>query len=118
MGIEGIGNTRRLAADLGKAGKAALPLARAAVAKTVHDIEGTAKELAPVDTGYLKNSIGSELLGNASVAIGRVGASANYSWWVEAGTHRMRPQPFMGPATDAHEPAFNQAMEQIADTTL
>lgn len=118
MGIEGIDATRRLAADLGKAGKAALPLARAAVAKTVHDIEGTAKDLAPVDTGYHRNSISSEMLGNGSVAIGRVGPSSNYGAFLEFGTHRMAPRPYMGPATDAHEPAFNKAMEQIADTTM
>lgn len=118
MGIEGIDATRSLAADLGKASRQAALMARAAVAKTVHDIEGTAKDLAPVDTGYLKSSIGSELLGNAAMAIGRVGPTAQYSEYVESGTHKMRPQPYMGPATDAHEPAFHKAMQQIADTTL
>lgn len=118
MPIDGIANTRRLAADLGKAGKAALPLARLAVAKTVHDIEATAKELAAVDTGFMRNSIGSEQSGNASVVIGRVGPTADYAVFVENGTHRMAPQPFMGPATEAHEPAFHEAMAQIAARTL
>ena len=118
MPLDGIGNTRRLAADLGKAGAAALPLARQAVTKGVHDIEAFAKDKAPVDTGYLRGSISSEILGNATTAIGRVGPSANYGWYVEAGTHRMRLQPYMGLVTNAVEPGFLAAIEQITDRTL
>lgn len=123
MPLDGIDATRRLAADLGKAGREALPRARQAVAKSIHDIEATVEELfatgqAPVDTGVLMGSVSSELLGNANTAIGRVGPTANYGGYVEFGTHKMRPRPYMGPATDAHEPAFHAAIQQIADQTL
>ena len=118
MGIKGIDQVRRLAADLGRAGKAALPAAREAVQKATQDIESIAKETVTVDTGFLKSSISSEFHFGGSEAIGRVGPSANYGAFVENGTHKMRPQPYMRPATDAVEPGFNMVMQIIADRTL
>lgn len=118
MPLDGIDATRRLAADLGKAGREALPRARQAVSKSIHDIEAIAKDNAPVDTGFHRGSISSEMLGNATVAIGRVGPSSNYAPPLEFGTHRMAPRPHMGPATDAVEPLFFAAIQQIADQTL
>lgn len=53
-----------------------------------------AKELAPVDTGFLRNSIDYDM-GDREVA---VGASAEYAPYVEFGTERQKAQPFLRPA--------------------
>ena len=40
-------------------------------------------------------------------------ATANYSAFVEYGTSRMAPRPFVGPAKERNEPGFVQAIGQI-----
>lgn len=107
---------RRLASSLGAAGARTGPLAQAAMRKTLKDIEGTAKVKVPVDTANLKNSIGTSdlrTIGQSGNLSGEVGPTASYGLFVENGTSRMAPQPFMGPAADTHLPAFEQAVTQL-----
>jgi HK97 gp10 family phage protein len=113
MGID-IGDLRKLSFDLGNAGLKATDLASKAVRKTALDIEADAKALAPVDTGNLKNSIGSDVQTLAA----EIGPTASYAPFLEAGTSRMAAQPFMGPAFDRRSPGLVAAMEQIADQVL
>jgi len=107
---------RRLAASLANVGARTGILAQGAVRKTAKDIEATAKSKVPVDTGNLKGSIGTSDLrrvgqsGNLSVEIG---PTAEYGEFVEFGTSRMAPQPYMGPAADIHLPLFEQAVTQL-----
>ena len=56
-----------------------------------------ARELAPVDTGELRESISFAATDNGAV----VYASANHAAMVEYGTSRMSPRPFMLPAARA-----------------
>ena len=111
---------RNLAAKLGTIPKAAGPLAQVAVKKTAKDIEGTAKTLAPVDTGFLKSSITTSDLRSVSrdSPSAEVVASANYAIYQELGTSRMAAQPFLGPAADKHSPAFEKAMAQIIEKAM
>lgn len=107
---------RKLAADIRKAAKTTGQRAQVVVRKTATDIEGTAKQLAPVDTGNLKGSIGhSDLrtVGRSGTLAVEIGPTASYGVFLELGTSRMAPQPYMGPAADRHAPAFEQAMAQI-----
>lgn len=113
MGIETSG-LRQLSADIGKATVKAAPLARAAVAKTAHDIEATAKALAPVDTGNLRGSISSDVHAFSA----EIGPTAEYGAYVEEGTSRMAPQPYMNPAADRHEPDLGRAVDQIITQSL
>ena len=96
--------------------------ARAAVVvrKVSADIEADAKALAPVDTGNLRASISREVTGDGRTRSIRaeIGPSAHYAGHVEYGTTRMAPQPYLGPATDRHAPAFTAGMEQAADPRL
>lgn len=87
--------------------------ARDIVAKVGHDIEADSKASmvgggsphvpsAPgqpphVDTGNLRNSIRFGLTGEAS---GEVAVGAEYAEFLEFGTSRMAPRPFMTPAVD------------------
>lgn len=109
---------QNLAGDLGAAGEKAIGLARQVVAKAAHDVEAHAKSNAAVDTGAMRNSIGVDMFGNAVLSRATVGPTVNYAPFVENGTYRMPPQPFMGPAAATIEPAFLAAMGQIGDSIL
>ncbi|MBT2538677.1 HK97-gp10 family putative phage morphogenesis protein [Arthrobacter sp. ISL-69] len=105
---------RAFAAGLERKAEAATFLIRGAVRKTTADIAADAKRLAPVDTGFLRSSIQTSSAGsNANVAQGTVQAQSEYSKYVEFGTSRTAPQPFMGPAADGQEQNLQQAVSQI-----
>ena len=90
--------------------------ADAAVRKTGLDVEADAKILAPVDTGNLRNSITTTISGGGMTA--EIGPAAAYGIYVEMGTRRMRPQPYMLPALQSQQGAFEQAVSQIVDGLL
>lgn len=69
-----------------------------------------AARLAPVDTGELKASIGVQ--GTDIVA------TARHAGFVEFGTVRMPPQPFMRPAVQAIRRPFQEEQLQIAASFL
>jgi HK97 gp10 family phage protein len=105
---------RDFADKLERKTEAAAFLIRGAVRKTTADIAADAKTNAPVDTGFLRSSIQTSSAGsNANVAQGIVQAQSNYSKFVEFGTSRTAPQPFLGPAGDKHEPKLRDAVSQV-----
>ena len=107
---------RTLAADLGKAGHGATRKAQLVVRKSALDLLTVAAERAPVDTGFLKASIGVDMAGDSLSAV--IGPSASYGRRVEEGTSRMAPQPYMSPALNAVTPGFVAAMESIGGEML
>lgn len=109
-----VSQVNALAADLGRAQLAIVPKAAAVIRKTASDIEADAKNLAPVDTGNLRSSIGKSV--NALHA--EIGPSAEYGIYQEYGTSKMAPQPFMGPAFDRRAPGFVNAMSQLGGDIL
>ena len=106
---------RRVTASLAGAGPRVRQMGSLAVGKTLKDIERSAKERAPVDTGNLKDSIG---VTRHSPLSGEVGPTAEYGYWVEMGTSRMAPQPYMAPAADIHLPLFEQAIVELGGEIL
>ncbi len=103
---------RRYAAELAGESKSLRARASQVVRKVAFDTEATAKQLAPVDTGNLRSSITTQVTGDGLSAT--VVATASYAHWVESGTSRMAPQPFMGPATEQNTPLFYEAMGRLA----
>lgn len=81
------------------------------VRKAAFDIEGQAKNRAPVDTGALKNSISTEFEDGGLTGI--IAPHVEYATYVEFGTRRMSAQPYMTPAAEAVAPAFVGAMRQM-----
>lgn len=79
------------------------------VEKTAVDVEARSKVLARVDTGFLMGSISREVRGTSAV----IGPTAHYGIYLETGTSRMRPYPFMGPSLDAVSPGFVKAAEML-----
>lgn len=109
-----------LGKNLGNVSKRTGTMAKAVVKKTAKDIEKSAKTLAPVDTGNLKNSITTSDLRNVTQESpsAEVRASANYAQYLEFGTSRMPAQPFMGPAAKKHGPEFMAAMAEIIEKAM
>ncbi len=112
--------------------------AAALIAKAAFDIEAAAKQLAPVDTGALKNSIsavtaqGSDYDANVAAAAGLnpkaqiaaapqpsdeleafVVAPMEYAAYQEYGTRFMPAQPFLTPAVEAVRPSLEQAWSAL-----
>jgi HK97 gp10 family phage protein len=114
--VEGVDDLNSLSVDLGRAGQVAGEKASLVVRKTLLAIEGDAKAFAPVDTGMLRNSIGTDMDGDGLG--GEAGPSASYGAFVEFGTSRNAPQAFMGPAFDRHSGQFEKALAQIAADVL
>lgn len=106
----------KLSADLGKASYEVTRKAQKVVAKTAYDIEATAKSLAKVDTGTMRDSIGTTISGGGLTA--EVSPTVNYAIYNEFGTRRMAPRPFMGPALERHSGPFVQAIESLSGEFL
>jgi HK97 gp10 family phage protein len=83
------------------------------IAETAYKIEADAKQLAPVDTGYLRNSITTTIEGDGLTA--SVGTSTEYALHVEFGTSKQPPKPYLTPAYVKHKQKFNEEMNDIAD---
>lgn len=107
---------RNLQLDLSKVPAKLQRTAPAAVKKTLFDIETDAKVLAPVDTGFLEGSIGTDV--DADGLGGGVGPTADYGHYVEGGTSRMAPQPYMGPAFDRRAPGLVDALGDAGEDIL
>ena len=114
--MTGYDDLLKLSADLGKASYEATRKAQKVVAKTAHDIEADAKSLAPVDTGMLRNSISTTI--GAGGLSAEIGPTVHYAPYLEYGTRRMPPQPYMGPAAERRAEPFVKAVEQLGGDFL
>lgn len=100
--------------DLGKAGAKAEELTETVVHKVGLDTVAGAQAIVPVDTGNLKSSIGVDFDGLGLEA----GPTANYGGYVEYGTSRMAPQPYMRPAFDKATAPLDDVLGQVGKKAL
>ena len=98
----------------------AVGMIRQATAKATLDTQRVARERAPVDTGYLRSSIAATIdPGSGSgLIVGEVTVGAEYAAYVENGTSRQRPQPFMRPAFEQARDVWVQMIEQTGGRVL
>ena len=89
-------------------------LAEVVVAKSAFDLERLAKQAAPVRTGNLRSSISTDVRGLEA----EVGPTANYGVFVELGTSRQAPQPYLMPAADKVEDRMEKALQKVAEKAL
>lgn len=66
-------------------------------------VENAAKQLCPVDTGRLRNSITHQKSGDKTE---QVGTNVEYGKFVELGTSRMGAKPYLKPAAQNSESAI------------
>ena len=78
--------------------------------KTAFSIEAKAKELAPVDTGVLRNSIQTKI---ESPTKATVGTNVEYAAHQEFGTRHQKGKPFLTPAADEAKKEFQKEVRQI-----
>lgn len=78
---------------------ASLPALETTMGEAVGIVNGEAKNIVPVDSGNLRNSIhGSVEKGKTTEITGKVATSTEYAPYVEFGTSKMGAQPFLWPA--------------------
>jgi len=75
----------------------ALSVGRLELRQVAKRIAARAKQLAPVETGELRDSIQVHTVDEDDI---EVIAASYYAPWVEYGTEKMAPRPFMRPAID------------------
>ncbi len=75
--------------------------------------EALSKSNAPVRTGALRGSIHSTIDTNGDSISGTFGSDLYYAKFVERGTSRMAPQPYIAPAFAAVEPPFLAAIATL-----
>lgn len=91
----------------------------AVTAETAEKVAADARGRVPERTGLLASTIRTE---KASATAGVVGAtvaagggSVDYAGFVEYGTSRMAPQPYMRPAVDRALPAWESSVADIVE---
>lgn len=116
--VDGVDEVRSLARNLDLTQAGIRRKASQVVRKSAFAIERNAKVRAPVDTGALRSSINTSLFGHGLTGDSPIGAEVgpevHYGQFVELGTARMAPQPYLGPAFDEVEPSFVAALDDLA----
>jgi HK97 gp10 family phage protein len=118
--IDGLNDLNKVAVDLSTAGGRVGAGTALVVRKTAADIERDGKAFAPVDTGNLRNSISTNVIGDGRSATieAEIGPTANYGAFVEYGTTRQAPAAYMGPALDRHSGEFVDALAKLTGDLL
>ena len=70
--------------------------------------ESYAKELCPVDTGRLRNSISHAQMDEKTEVIG---SNVEYAPFVELGTRKMAAKPYLRPAAENHSTEYKAILE-------
>jgi HK97 gp10 family phage protein len=98
----------QMAAELEKAGPRVGAAVSQQVRKTAKAVEASAKAGVPVKSGALRDSIDTKIFGtgNSKRTTAVVRAGTDHARFVEEGTSRQAPQPFMKPALDQHTQRF------------
>ena len=78
--------------------------------KTAFKIEARAKQLAPVDTGLLRNSIQTDIKGPLKAT---VGTNVEYAPYQEFGTRHQKGKPFLTPAADEAKKEFEKDVKNL-----
>lgn len=86
---------------------------RMAVRTTAAAVETGAKRRAPVRTGALRNSILTHFERDGLEAL--VGTALHYAPYVEFGTRRMAPRPYLGPSAEAAREVFAAALREATE---
>lgn len=103
---------------LGRSGTLIMPLVDTAVRKAAADTVADAKALVPVRTGNLKNSISSRSTSGHNYVEAEIGPTANYGKYVEFGTSRQAPKPYLRPAFKRNTEALERALRSVTKDAL
>lgn len=76
--------------------------------------ESHAKEACPVDTGNLRNSITHATEDSGHTVV--IGSNVEYAPYVELGTVKMSPRPYLRPAIENHIPEYQSVLQAVLST--
>lgn len=103
MNIKGMDKLEKQLIEIAKAKGLAKGIQKATLR-----VENSAKDLSPVDTGFNRASINS----NVFETYGEVVAGTEYAMSLEFGTHKMVAQPFMYPALEMNRKAIVEDIKE------
>ena len=106
----------QLSADLDEVAYNTIPRVVTVLQEQGDELAKLAKAGCPHESGRLENSIWCSVDPVAMRA--EIGPFAFYGHFVEFGTDKMGPRPFMGPAADEFETRFPAAMEKLGGDIL
>jgi len=101
--VKFISNKKKVLAELNKA----VPIALEIIGGMA---ESYAKQLCPVDTGNLRNSITHAQINETDEAIG---TNVEYAPYVELGTMKMQARPYLRPAAENHAREYKAVIEKV-----
>ena len=81
-------------------------------------IENDAKGYSPVRTGNNRRSIHSDVVDGGSVISAKIGPSTDYGIYLEFGTRRMAPRPFMRPAFEGNRDNVTAAIKSNVQSAI
>lgn len=94
-------------------------IAREALGPGMALLESDAKRFAPVDTGALRASIGSQIAGGiGSQIVGKVGSAIEYASYQEYGTRYQSGKPYLRPSLAKNAQKVVKMFEQGIDGAL
>lgn len=100
-------NTEQVAAALNSA------IAKA-LTKIGQQAEGNAKLICPTDTGRLKNSITNQIDMQENAVY--IGTNVEYAPYVELGTRRQDPHPYLRPAASEHGEEYRAILKSCLES--
>lgn len=100
-------NTEQVAAALNSA------IAKA-LTKIGQQAEGNAKLMCPTDTGRLKNSITNQIDMQENAVY--IGTNVEYAPYVELGTRRQDPHPYLRPAASEHGEEYRALLKSCLES--
>src|SRR5688500_8616114 len=103
MAVQSTNNLPRIASRIEKA-------LSQLVRKHAFAIEAKAKQLAPVDTGLLRNSLQTRVDGPLKAT---VGTNVEYASHQEFGTRHQKGKPFLTPAADEQKKEFQRDVKNL-----
>lgn len=113
--------TPQIAAALARLAAQADEIAAEAAREWAQEIQDTARALAPVDTGTLRDAIEVRVQPGSTTETAQVGvwrADAYYAKFVEAGRKGQDADPFLHPAAEAHRRAGRRHVRAALDRRL
>ena len=111
-----ISDLNRLEFDLTRAGLLVAHRASVIIRRTGAAVVRDAQMFCPVDTGFLRDSIGFDM-DHDSMGF-EAGPTAWYGRYVEEGTSRMAPSGYLGPAFDRNVPGAVTALGLLGGRLL
>lgn len=114
--MSGFDELARVASDLKRASREVRPRTIAVLQTHGDRLAAVAKSRCPRDTGRLADSIWATVRPIALSA--EVGPYAFYGHFVEFGTSKLAPSPYMGPALDDVAPDFEAALAALGGDLL